>query len=255
VALQACLAPALTGLLASLFEALGPERCAICGVPRAGGEWAAGVAGPAPGLRAWETTHCCAGCLDAWHEPPRAGLGGELPLWAARLETAQLVGLIGAWKYRGLRGLARPLAALLVPVVHTAVAADGPATLVPLPLHPRRRRERGFDQTLQLTVLGGRAAAVPVAADILVRRRATGQQASRPAAGDARLHNVAGAFVARGPAVGESPRVALVDDLVTTGATLGAAAAALQAAGWQVVHGLALGIAARLQLDGPCGSD
>jgi predicted amidophosphoribosyltransferase len=255
VARQAWLAPALTGLLASLCEVLGPERCAICGVPRAGVPWAAGIEGPAPGLRAWDTTHCCGHCLDAWHEPPRAGLCGELPLWAARQETAPLVGLIGAWKYRGLRGLARPLAALLVPVVHTATAADGPATLVPVPLHRRRRRERGFDQTLQLAVLGGRAAAAPIAADILVRRHATGQQASRPAAGDARLHNVAGAFVARGPAAGESPRVALVDDLITTGATFGAAAAALQAAGWQVVYGLALGLAARLQLDGPCGSD
>lgn len=251
---RAPLRAALVGLQSALLEVLSPERCAICGVPRARAAWTEGVAGPAPGLRAWDTAHCCRRCLDSWRGPARPGQWGALPLWAARLETAELVAVIGAWKYRGLRGLARPLATLLVPVVHAAVAAHGPAVLVPVPLHQRRRRQRGFDQTHQLTVLAGRAAAVPVAANILIRQRATGQQASRVAEGEARRRNVAGAFAARPPAADEWPHVALVDDLITTGATLGEAAAALTAAGWQVACGLSLGLAARLQLDAQAGS-
>jgi predicted amidophosphoribosyltransferase len=234
---------------AALLDVLAPEICAACGARRGRTAWAAGVAGPAPGLRSWHATHLCARCRDSWRQTPCAGACAHLPVWGACRESAILVTVIGAWKYRGARGLARPLAEILVPVLHAAAAAAGPAALVPLPLHAGRRRQRGFDQTLQLVSLAGRAAAMPVCADILVRRRATRQQASQDVTGPGRERNVAGAFAARPPRPGESPRLALVDDLLTTGATLLAAAAALASAGWQVAWGAALGLAARLLLD------
>ena len=244
----------LSTAVGAVLDVLAPESCAACGVRRSEAEqrgrgWAEGVDGAACGLRSGDLVHLCADCLAGWRQPPRAGLCGELPLWAARVETADLVAVVGAWKYRGLRGLGRPLASLLVPALQAAVAVDGPARLVPLPLHAARRRERGFDQTLQLASLAGRAAGLAVATDILVRRRATRQQASQATAGAQRRRNVSGAFAARAPRPDEPTRVGLLDDLITTGATLAEAAAALRDAGWRVAWGAALGMAARLQLD------
>lgn len=245
--------PLAADLLPALLEALAPESCAACGVRRGRVAWADGVPGPAPGLRSWHATHCCEPCLRSWRQIPLGGAVADLPLWAARPETADLVALIGAWKYRGLRGLARPLATLLARAVLQATATAGPATLVPLPLHPSRQRQRGFDQTSQLACLAGRASATPVADDILVRRRATRQQASEATSGAGRRRNVAGAFRARAPRPDEEVRLAVVDDLITTGATLAEAVAALRRAGWEVAWGVALGLAARLQLDEPPG--
>lgn len=240
--------------LDAVLEVLAPESCASCGIRRSeavrrGRGWAEGVPGAAPGLRARDLPHCCADCFAAWSQPPLVGQVAGLPVWAARPETADLVALVGAWKYRAVRGLGRPLAALLVPALQAAVAVDGPARLVPLPLHAARVRERGFDQTLQLASLCGHATGLAVAGDILVRRRSTRQQASQTTGGDQRRRNVQGAFIARPPRPEETLQVALLDDLVTTGATLAEGAAALAEAGWQVIWAAALGMAARLQLD------
>ncbi|MCB1183888.1 ComF family protein, partial [bacterium] len=121
------------------------------------------------------------------------------------------------------------------------------AGLVPLPLHSRRRRERGFNQA---EILARRGGGPPVASGLLRRIRSTAQQARRPDAA-ARLANVAGAFRAvRGPGPGEDPRLGLLDDLVTGGATVAAGADALEAAGWRVAWIAAAGAAAGV-LDEP----
>ncbi len=237
-------------MLAALLEVFAPECCVFCARRRSSGaDWAPGLAGPAPHLQTWHATHCCRRCLDGWRRAPLRGACGDLAVWAAQRESAALVAAIGAWKYRRTCGLVRPLAELFVPVLQAASAAAGPAALAPIPLHARRRRERGFDQTLQLTVLSAGNAAMTLATDVLARRRATRQQASQSTDGGGRRANVADAFVARPPRRGEANRVALVDDLVTTGATLAAAAGALQEAGWHVTWAATLGLAARLLLD------
>ncbi len=173
---------------------------------------------------------------------------GTPPIFAARREDAALVKLVGELKYRGLRGLAWPLGRLLVPVATAAAATAGPVdALVALPLHPRRRRARGFNQAEVLAQIVGRELGLPVAADCLRRCRATPQQAALAADdADRRRGNVARAFAASPPPSSRSPRVALVDDLVTTGATWAEGARALTLAGWDVRWGLALGVAARL---------
>jgi ComF family protein len=239
----------LEGLFPSFLEILSPECCAVCGRRRGRLPWATGGEGPAPGLRFWHATHCCAACLDRWKGAPQVGRCGDLPVWSAQIESADLVGIIGSWKYGRMCGLARPLAALLTPVLQAASLDSGPVMLVTLPLHVRRRRTRGFDQTRQLAVLCSRATAIPVAHDVLVRRRSTGQQASRPTDDASRIANVTGAFRARPPRADDHPRVALLDDLVTTGATMCAAADALLDAGWDVAWCAALGMAKRLLVD------
>jgi ComF family protein len=98
--------------------------------------------------------------------------------------------------------------------------------LVPIPLGPRRLRERGYNQAEALARALGRASGLRVDAAVLRRARETRSQTAL--APTARAANVAGAFMAS-PTQGA--RLVLVDDVCTTGATLVAAARALRAAG------------------------
>jgi len=238
-------------VLQGLLEFLAPERCVVCERGRSGSaSWVVGVAGSAPGLYSWHAPHLCGRCHERWRQPAIAGTVGEWPLWSALPETAALVLAVGAWKYRGVRGLARPFAALVAPVLADLARVEPGLRVAPVPLHRRRCRERGFDQCRQLAELAGLAAGVPVVADALVRRRGTAQQASCPAEGDARARNVDEAFVARPPRDDETRSLVLLDDLATTGATLAAASTAAATAGWRVTALAALGQAGRLSRRG-----
>lgn len=111
-------------------------------------------------------------------------------------------------------------------------AAPRPALLIPVPLHRARLRQRGYDQALELARPVARRLGIALASDVLVRGRATRSQSRLDAA--QRQANLHGAFhVAarhRLPA-----HVVLFDDVMTTGATLDAAARALRGAGVQRV--------------------
>jgi ComF family protein len=96
--------------------------------------------------------------------------------------------------------------------------------LIPVPLGPTRRRERGHNQAALLALELGRALKVPVLEHALRRTRETRSQTRLTPA--ERWKNVAGAFAADAGDLG-GRRVAVVDDVMTTGATLGAAATAL----------------------------
>lgn len=107
-------------------------------------------------------------------------------------------------------------------------AAPRPAALLPLPLHRRRLRTRGYDQALELARPLASALGIPLRTDLLRRTRATRAQSTLDAA--ARKRNLHGAFqVAENSELPE--RVTLFDDVMTTGATLHAAASALRKAG------------------------
>ncbi len=106
--------------------------------------------------------------------------------------------------------------------------APRPDALIPIPLHAHRLRERGYDQALELARPLARTLSLPLHADRLVRHRATAAQSELHA--DARKRNVARAFGIAGTALLPA-HVALLDDVMTTGATLHAAARTLHAAG------------------------
>jgi ComF family protein len=137
--------------------------------------------------------------------------------------------LIHELKFRGRERVAERLAERILQVPGFEGVLSPDAVLVPVPLHPRRWRERGFNQSELLANALGRRSGRPVAAKTLVRRKDTAPQTGLTRAG--RRSNVAGAFAVRhrGSVAG---RVAvLVDDVVTTGATARACADALRAAG------------------------
>jgi ComF family protein len=140
--------------------------------------------------------------------------------------------LIHLFKYSGMRRLARPLGALLA----DALPRDRQFDLVtPVPLHWRRRWQRGFNQSELLGKAIARARRIP-AKNVLRRASATRAQAGLSNA--QRRENVVGAFRARGRVNGL--RILLIDDVMTTGATAGACARALKKAGAKSVAVLAL---------------
>lgn len=232
-------------LLAAALDVLAPEACAFCGITRRGVPWFRWPGSTAPGIRLRDAPHLCRPCFEARAGDLLTGHVAERPLLSPLVTSAELTAAVGLWKYHGVRGLGAPLAAWLAPVLAAAMAGGQPQ-VVPVPLHRGRRRARGFDQVVQLAGLAVSLLGGTPAGDILQRRRATRQQASQETAGDARIANVAGAFVCRGPRAMECRDVILVDDLATTGATLGAVVAVVEAAGWQVAGCAALGQARRL---------
>jgi len=231
----------LTWLGSALLDVLLPPRCALCGRLVADASDGRGVGGAAA---------LCGGCARCLTPAPelrrrRDGAAEGLGLAGGRRTDADLAAVVGACKYRNLRSLARPLAGLAVAAVVAARQGWGDVdALVPIPLHRRRRRERGFNQAALIAALVAEATGLPVRDDLLRRRRATAQQARLDSDASLRRGNVAGAFVARTPARDEPLRLALVDDLITTGATAAAAAVALTAAGWRTPWAVAAGVAA-----------
>jgi ComF family protein len=142
--------------------------------------------------------------------------------------------MVARYKYAGDPAAGRVLADLVAgAAIRRARNPDlRPACLVPVPLHPGRARERGFDQAEELARRLARRVAVPLRPGLLERVRPTRPQAGLPAA--ARRRNLRNAFRAAGGEVPE--RLTLVDDVLTTGATVAAAATALRRAGAREVE-------------------
>lgn len=154
---------------------------------------------------------------------------------AAAIYGEPLRRAIHGLKYEGLFALAPPLASLMVEEwPRWATAAD---LVVPVPLHPERERERGYNQTLLLAREFCRRLSLASDPAALQRVRYTRPQVEL--AIRERLYNVRGAFRADGSRV-TGQRILLIDDVCTTGATLAAAAEALLDAGAQSVRAYVL---------------
>jgi ComF family protein len=148
-----------------------------------------------------------------------------------------LASAIRRLKFTGATHVARTVAPLWSPLLAAAARASD-AVVVPVPLHWRRRLRRGYDQTWLLALHA--CADARLARPRPVLRRTRWGPAQSTLAGAARAANVEGVFEVAAPEVIRDRAVVLVDDVVTTGSTLAAAARPLLAAGATTVIGIAL---------------
>lgn len=149
--------------------------------------------------------------------------------------------IVHALKYGGWHAIAAEMAARMARLSWPEDVLEERTAVVPVPLAPARLRERGFNQSELLAHSLAPHWNAPVWSDVLERSRATATQTRLTP--EERLANVSGAFRvndARRRAV-RSAHVVLVDDVVTTAATLNACAAALVAGGARVVSYVTFG--------------
>jgi ComF family protein len=226
-------------LIASLGDLLWVPRCAACDAPLDGGAafcppCALSLAPALPprcprcglSFEGAGADHLCAGCLRS--PPPFAALAARFAYGGA------LADAIARFKYGPAPHLAAPLSGLLF----EGYAPPAVDLVVPVPLHPRRLRRRGFNQAALL--LGGAPGSLlsKVSTSVLRRIEDTPHQAGLGRR--ERLDALAGAFRAPPSSKLRDARVLLVDDVATTTATLRAAAAALLDGGAREVEALCL---------------
>jgi ComF family protein len=152
--------------------------------------------------------------------------------------------VVHALKYHGWTGAARDMAARMVRLDWPADVLAERGALIPVPLTPERERERGFNQAALLSDALAAHWHIPVWRDALARTRSTGTQ-TRLTPGE-RSANVHGAFAVPDRTLGPRDRMrglhlVLVDDVLTTGATLNACATALFDAGARTISYVTFG--------------
>jgi len=214
-------------LLASLLDGAFPPVCPGCGLE-----------GAVLCVR-------CRGPLERrMDEPPGVPIGLVVPLpegiaqleWCASF-SGPVREALHALKYRGERRLAAPLGEAIAR--RWSRAGIGGDLLVPVPIHPERLRSRGYDQAVLLARAAGARLALPVAPAL---RRTVATAAQHRLGRESRAANVGRAFALESGWADEVRGcwVVIVDDIVTTGATLSGCAAPLLEAGAAAVAGLAV---------------
>lgn len=175
---------------------------------------------PVCGLPVAEETPADEPCLTCRSEPRRFEVARAFFPYAG-----PVVSVIKHFKFGGQFFLGPLFLRDLLETAEFPPEMDGADVVVPVPLHPRRLQGRGYDQVLLLSRVVARHADLPLV-NALACRRYTAQQSRLPHGG--RRRNVAGAFAVGRPEAVEGRSVLLVDDVMTTGATVDACARALK---------------------------
>lgn len=180
----------------------------------------------------------CSRCwarVERWEgEVPRDGARLVKPVYTACIYQSQpgeedkepMRGIIHNLKYRNKKSLAKPLGKMMVEALDRSLL---PEVIIPVPLHPARKRERGYNQSELLAREVGIHLNLPVMNQVLKRIKNTPSQTGL--ARDKRLENMRGAFRIKDASAVREKKVLLVDDVTTTGATLEACGEALVLAG------------------------
>ena len=209
---------ALVPALARVFlDAVAPLRCAGCD-----------QVSPDPVCPA------CTARLQAQSVPPPVGLSWGRAHAGFTFE-GEVREILHRGKFQGNRPALRRLATLAAARLQLTRRSPADA-IAAIPLGARRRRQRGYNQAEVVAAVFAQAAGLPVLRG-LVRERETPPQASRGE--EARQASVAGAFAWRGAELGGAV-LWLIDDVLTTGATLGAAATVVRQAGARRVEALVI---------------
>ncbi len=211
----------------SVQSFLYPATCLLCGTPGADG------LDLCPACRRalpWNGCACrrCAAplpvpgvCGECLHHPPPFDAA-----FAPLLYRTPVDWLLQGFKFNGRLAPGRLCGTLFAEAL---AGRDGPLPqlVIPVPLHPRRLAGRGYNQALELVRPAARQLALPLAPELVRRLRATATQSLLDAA--QRHRNVRGAFALTGPLPAE--HVAIVDDVVATGSTVGELARVLRRGG------------------------
>jgi predicted amidophosphoribosyltransferase len=196
-------------MLSKLTALLVPPLCIACGAD-------AGRAAP--------LCRECRAEMQALGPPSSAAAGA--PPWAAFAYEGPAGALVRALKFDGRIAIADVMAAQMVALAPPHLLTG---SVVPVPVHPAHRRRRGLDHCAVLGRALARRAGLPFS-DCLVRGGNPLPQVGRGRR--ARIRGPAGSIAVR-PGVAPPPQVLLLDDVVTTGATLAACSTALRMAGCQ----------------------
>jgi competence protein ComFC len=187
-----------------------PPRCSSCGLPFYSFEE--------------NSEYLCSDCIQQL--PPYAGAR------SFGHYTAELSQVTKELKFRGRRSLIGLLAPLLAGTFFDSWNRDDFDCIAPVPLHPKRKRERGYNQSELLAISLSRLIAIPYC-KALIRIRSTLPQVGLT--DSQRLENVRNAFRCSAPQHISQRRILLIDDVMTTGATVASAAQTLMDAGaWRV---------------------
>lgn len=241
-------------ILEEALDLLFPPRCAGCGRP--GALWCAACAAAVIPIM----PPVCPGCGIPWPEGDRCPACRTDPLRLAGIRSACLYQgplrrAVHRLKFHGRYAVAQALAPLMADGwARFALEAD---LLIPVPAHRGRERQRGYNQAALLAEALAEHLSLPVRPEALRRVRATPSQVGMDHL--ARRANVQGAFQAD-PRWIAGRRVAVIDDVCTSGATLEACAAALHQAGAVAVWGFTLARVIRqrslsIPLGGAYGAD
>lgn len=217
---EAQLMSGLHSFFHQVFDLVFPPRCVGCG--RVDTVWC---------------EHCIADLADVPLKMRTARLKG-VDMATTGIHRGKLQQAVQALKYDDVIELAEPLGARLSAALNTL--AWSPDIVIPIPLHRERLQERGYNQSYLLAEQVAAARGIPCLPDAARRERYT-----RPQVGlsrDERLLNVSNAFIADA-AQCRNQKVLIVDDVLTTGATLSACASAVLAAGAAQVCGLTVTVA------------
>jgi ComF family protein len=213
-------------LAADLSASLLPPVCCLCGFP---------------GARAgFDLCSCCCGRLPRVESTWQGALSPFRRITVPFVYADPVDRMVRALKFNGEHHYARLLGELLADEVQCS-GSPLPQMIVPVPLHSMRYRLRGFNQSQEIARFAGRRLGLPVNPGVLFRKTATAEQSGLPL--EERRRNVQGAF---GLARELTPkRVALLDDVLTTGSTVREAARPLIDAG---IHEIELWAIARVVL-------
>ncbi len=206
-----------TGLCSQCRDSLWsvhPPFCRICGTP-------------------FEQGELSRVCKDCFESPPEFDMLRTPYAYLGSLRQAVI-----QFKFHRITRYAKPLGSLLAASAGLGVNWRDYDMAMPVPLHPERIRERGFNQSVILARIILQGSGVPIKFDVLHRVKSTIPQTGLT--GTKRRENVRGAFGVSERALVAGRSILLVDDIVTTGSTINACAKALKKAGAKRVDAVAV---------------